>query len=119
MFWQKEKICEQSDYVPLKNGANVKVSKVNEVMRHLSDFIKEDASGFIEFVAQCRFPDEKILQSGNLPLQAIFRNLVYKNGDIPDEVRNIVLSGVQGIGINIHLVSPIAENGYLYTYKPT
>ena len=98
------------DTVNLKNGTSemriLVVSTYGILKEMLSDL--EGAIAFYELVEVCKNPSHQVFSSKQKEY-LINRALMQPDGRIHQSVRNIVLSAVQGEGLGLSLVDPIAS----------
>ena len=98
------------DTVNLKNGTSelriLVVSTYGILKKMLDDM--EGAIAFYELVEVCKNPSHQVFSSKQKEY-LISRALMQSDGRIHQSVRNIVLSSVQGEGLELSLVNPIAS----------
>ncbi|MDI6758871.1 MAG: hypothetical protein QMD94_04285, partial [Candidatus Omnitrophota bacterium] len=98
--------------VKLKNRAMEPEDVVMAAMLSLEQ-LRQHPKGFVlvhELRAKARDPQYKFFgDDTEAKLKKI--KLIQSNGEIHESIRNVVLSAVVGDGLDIHLVSPLAEDG--------
>lgn len=97
---------ESIKLVKLKNGSEEPITLVNLVFRVLENLLNNEVMVFIELVCKCRNPQHKLLV-GEKRLQELS---LMENGIIHNSIRNIVLSSIEGEGLGLCLISPVAES---------
>lgn len=94
--------------VRLRNGAVVTGSAVGTVMLCLEAVRAEKATAFYDLVMKCRDGDYQFSAGSEGYLRAL--ELVDDSGDVHEVVRSIVLSAVEGDGLEKRLLSsPLAR----------
>lgn len=93
--------------VTLKNGTQEALPLVKVTMASLRALIDEKPFAFCELLMKCRNQNHKFRGKNSDVLKEF--NLVQDDESIHDSVRNVVLSAVQGTGLDISLGSPIQE----------
>ena len=90
----------------LKNGSYLEIVLVTQIMERLRLLGKNHPIPFDQFVKCCRNRSSVILSATIIPIR---RMDLVKEGDlISDDVRNVVLSAVEGDGLQLKLGTPFA-----------
>jgi hypothetical protein len=90
--------------VQLAHGEEV-VVLVKVTLLSLDHLIKDNPIGFYELVMKCRDPQHSIWGDQQGKLQEL--SLVQPDGRVHQSIRNVVLSSVQGDGLEMVLTSPL------------
>lgn len=94
--------------VRLRNGAEEVKSLVSMILFTLKDmWSKGEVTTVYELAMLCRDPEHKLFGDTGDVLKKL--SLVQPDGRVHDSIRNIVLSAVEGEGLDMRLQSPIAE----------
>ncbi len=88
----------------LKNGATEAMGLVTATMLALTDLMKTKPMMFYEFVEKCKDPTHKIWGDFGIDLRRM--SLLEQNFQPHGSVRNIVLSAVEGEGLDMTIVNP-------------
>jgi hypothetical protein len=91
--------------VVLKNGAEEVESLVVVCMISLRTLSREAPLTLYDLAAKCR--DSEYETFGNAEEELKQLGLMEDGGRIHDSIRNIVLSAIEGDGLDMHLTSPI------------
>jgi hypothetical protein len=94
--------------ITLKNGTQEPYSLVAIVTISLKMLIMEDPICFYELVMKCRDHNHEFF--GNTSLRLGQLGLTDDAGNVSRQIRNIVLSSVEGDGLDMRLGSPIAAD---------
>jgi hypothetical protein len=89
----------------LKNGSEELDGLVGVTMMSVRRLTQTHPIAFYELVMLCRDPKHKLF--GNTG-QALNDLSLVTNGQVHDSIRNIVLSAIEGEGMDMTLVSPVA-----------
>jgi hypothetical protein len=89
----------------LKNGAEEAEVLVRVVMLSLGNLMEQNPIVFYELVQLCKNREHKLFGNTGEILEKL---RLVENGEIHDSIRNVVLSAVEGDGLNIRLTSPLA-----------
>ena len=89
----------------LKNYSQESVSMILVSMFSLQMLMKQNPGLFAEFVELCRNPDYKLSDTSRKNLETL--NFI-RNGAVNTSLRNIVLSAVEGNGLEMRLIFPVA-----------
>ncbi|MFA5143843.1 MAG: hypothetical protein WC522_06740 [Candidatus Omnitrophota bacterium] len=108
---------EMPDTVILKNGAFAYRDGINAVMVALQHLLESRPELFVELVRKARNPDHKIWGGAENENHLKILNMLQSNGQLHDLTRNILLSAIEGEGLNMRLVSPIKFTSTLTTMK--
>ena len=92
--------------VVLKNGSQEVRTLVVVVMMSLEELIGKDSITFYELVMFCRDQSHKFFGSTQGTLERLG---LLQNGTVHDSVRNIVLSAVEGDGLEMCLRNPVQQ----------
>lgn len=92
--------------VVLKNGSKEVKALVVVVMMSLEELIGKDPITFYELVMFCRDQSHKFFGSTQGALERLG---FLQNGTVHDSVRNIVLSAVEGDGLEMRLRNPVQQ----------
>lgn len=98
------------EYATLKNGRSYPIAEINATMTILEILVTADIGALLDIYERCREGKDyqfNPTDSGNQPL--IERGLMQKNGYIHDVIRAVVLSAIQGEGVDLYLGSPFAD----------
>lgn len=90
--------------VVLKNGAEEVEPLVAVVMMSLRTLLRENPIAFFELVQLCKDRNHKPFGTTGTILE---QTSLIQNGVLHDSVRNIVLSAVEGEGLEMRLTSPV------------
>ena len=90
--------------VVLKNGATEALSLVSITMFSLSNLLKQKPMCFYELVMKCRDKEHKIW--GNLAVDLKELSLIQRDENVHSSIKNIVLSAVEGEGLNMTIGDP-------------
>lgn len=93
------------DTIRLKNGADEALPLVSVIYNNLHLMVSEGGIHFYELVMKCRNRNHQFFGNAQEKLHAL--GFIQADGSIHDSIRNIVLSSVEGDGMNMSLVSPI------------
>lgn len=91
------------EIVRLRNGAEVSAALVISTKMLIEDLFQTQPIAFIELVSLCRNNDHQIF--GNAAEH--FASLMDDRGQVFQSIADIVLSAVEGEGLNMRLVDPI------------
>lgn len=106
MFATKQNEKPTIATVKLKNGSVEAKFVVVATMMSLDSLLQDNPGAFYELVTKCRDPKHKMF--GNT--KSICEHRALMNGDIVHgSIRNIVLSAVEGDGLDMGLTSPYAD----------
>lgn len=92
----------------LKNGSEEPELIVQVTMDSVSRLMETDPIAFYELVMKCRRQDHELFGNTGEVLQSLAL-IQDAQGTVSDSIRNVVLSAVEGNGLNMTLVSPFAE----------
>ena|SRR3989344_1004550 len=93
--------------IVLKNGAEEVEPLVRALMMSLRQLMREHPIVFYELVHLCRDRNHRLFVDAREVLDSF--TLLERNGFPHDSVRNVVLSAVEGEGLDMVFTSPIAE----------
>ena len=93
--------------VTLKNGAVEADVMVSVTMLSLESLMKENPIAFYEAAMVSR--DRGHVPFGNTGNILKDRSILQSDGSMHDSIRNILLSAIEGDGLDMCLVSPIAQ----------
>jgi len=93
--------------VTLKNGAEEAKALVETVYMCLSNLIEDHPIAFYELVMKCRDGNHELFGNTSTVLSQFA--MIQHDGSVHGSIRNIVLSAVQGSGLDMTLSSPVAE----------
>jgi len=94
------------EMVRLKNGAEEGKPLVLATMMSLRRTMEKDPMAFYDFVMLCR--DRHYEPFGNAIERLENLSLVH-SGQVHESIRNVVLSAVEGDGLEMTIGSPVAE----------
>lgn len=97
----------EMETVVLKNGAKEAETVVITTMMSLRHLVDSEPLTFYELVAKCRDNNHQLFGNTGEKLKNLA--LVQSDESIPDTVRNIVLSAIEGEGLKMSLGSPITH----------
>lgn len=81
---------------------------VDVTMLSLRDLCQSNPLAFYDLAMMCRDKDYQPFGNNGELLRTA--NLIASDDTIHDSIRNIVLSAAEGDGLEMHIVSPIAES---------
>ena len=96
----------ETKVVKLKNGSEEAEPLVRVTIMSLRMLMESDPIAFYELFELCKDRNHKMF--GNAGEKLAKLGLVGAAGHVHDSIRNIVLSAVEGEGLDMCLVSPIA-----------
>ncbi|MBF0570546.1 MAG: hypothetical protein HQL12_01620 [Candidatus Omnitrophica bacterium] len=94
----------------LRNGSEEYLSAVNLIFVSLKTLMEEGFLGALalyELHQKALNPSHKIDEEYSQPLREL--NLVQSDGELHDTTKNIVLSSIDGEGLDMHLVKPVVS----------
>ncbi len=94
------------DMLKLKNGSEECVPLVNTTVMSVRHLMESNPIAFVELVLLCRDRNHELFGNTAVDLQGLA--LVGRDGFVHDSIRNIVLSAVEGEGLEMKLISPLA-----------
>lgn len=94
--------------VKLKNGSEADISIVVTTMISLEGLINKNPIAFYEFVMKARNPKHDMFGKTQKVVSRLA--LIDSNGEIHSTVKDIILSAVNGDGLDLKLTSPLLEN---------
>ncbi len=103
---EEESIMEHK-VVTMKNGTKEVQSLIDVTMLSLNALMKSNPIAFYEFVQICK--DRNHRPFGNTGKILEECELLH-GGQVHDSIRDIVLSAVEGTGLEMHLTDPIAKD---------
>lgn len=95
----------------LKNGGKEVDTLVGQVMMSLRGLFDNGVAGALavyDLHEKCKNPDYEIFGPNIEPLENL--HLIDSNGTIHNSIKNVVLSAVEGEGMEMALGSPVAED---------
>lgn len=96
------------DVLKLKNGSEEAAPLVKVTMMSVEHLMESHPIALMELVSLCRDRDHELF--GNTAVELRSFALVDLDGSIHRSIRNIVLSAVEGEGLEMRLISPLAED---------
>ena len=94
--------------VKLKNGATEAEVLVVVTLTSISSLMELNPMVFYDLVMKCRDNSYKFF--GNNIDVLLKRSLVQRDGNIHNSIKNIVLSAVEGEGLELNIVSPYLDS---------
>ncbi|MBD3330043.1 hypothetical protein GF354_00765 [Candidatus Peregrinibacteria bacterium] len=94
----------------LKNGSEEFKPLVQMTMASLSKLAETNPIAFYELVMKCREQGHELFGNTGEVLQSLAL-IQDERGTVHDSIRNVVLSAVEGDGLDMTLRSPFAEEG--------
>jgi len=99
------------EFVKLKNGSEEPVPVVGATMMSLENLLHTYPGHFYELVMKCRDRSYKLLSDSQKVLRALGliqnESIGYEEGSVHSSIRNVVLSAVEGDGIDMVLGWPV------------
>ncbi|MGQ0527595.1 MAG: hypothetical protein ACT4OY_06160 [Alphaproteobacteria bacterium] len=95
--------------VILKNGAEEAKPLVAVTMMSLEGLMQQNPIAFYELTMKARDSKHQFFGNAGQVLEKF--NLVSANGSMHDSIRNIVLSAVEGDGLDMTLGNPVKAQG--------
>lgn len=95
------------DILKLKNGSEEVAPLVNVTMISVRHLLESNPIAFVELVSLCQDRDHELFGNTAVELQRLA--LVKPDGSVHGSIRNIVLSAVEGEGLEMRFISPLAE----------
>lgn len=92
--------------VTLKNGAEEALPLVTVTMLSIRSLMQKDPIAFYELVMKCRDRQHQFYGNTGEVLQSL--SLLDNRGCVQGSIRNIVLSAVEGDGLEMSIRSPVA-----------
>lgn len=106
MFATKQNDKPAIATVKLKNGSVEAKFVAVATMISLDSLLQDNPIAFYELVTKCRDPKHVMFGKS----KSVCENLALMNGDIVHgSIKNIVLSAVEGDGLDMYLTSPYAD----------
>lgn len=98
----------------LKNGREEILSLVTVTMMTLYKLMEENPIALYELTEKCKNPEHIIFGQ----IEPILQDLaLINNGQIHDSIKNIILSAIKGEGLELTLINPISQKGYIPTQE--
>ena len=94
--------------IKLRNGAEEAKPLVAVTMMHLETLMNERPLALYDLVMRCRDTNYEFFGTNGDYLKSL--NLVGQDGSIHGSIRNIILSAIDGDGIDMVLRSPVQNN---------
>ena len=95
------------EQIRLKNGSEEAKVLVTVTSINVNNLLKTNPIAFFELVSLCRDPQHKPF--GNTSQILADLSLMEPGGTVHQSIRNIVLSGSQGEGLDMVWTSPVAQ----------
>lgn len=93
------------DMLKLKNGSEEFPALVKVTWMSMMDLLESHPIALVELVSLCRDRDHELFGNTAVELQGLA--LVDPGGSVHRSIRNIVLSAVEGEGLEMRLISPL------------